>query len=147
MQAIYDFHQENMCNARKTFYSSGSLSLSHNPLQRSLLTSQPLSYFGVTLAPCWFTCFVCDSFILLCFSHASLLSEFFFSSIPPLSPTLISCCQRNSNTFRVAHPPRSDVTCKKFFGGDFCFRSKIGQYGNCKKEKKKRRSHRSISTK
>lgn len=79
------------------------------------------SHIWVTLAPCWFTCFVAV------LSSCVFLSLSIFVSL--LSPTLISCCQRNSNTFwEVQTEVRCDL--QKFW---ICFTLGFGQFSNCQK--------------
>lgn len=86
--------------------STLSFSLYHTICSSVVSRQVSRSHIRVTLAPCWFTCFVCNSFIL----HASLSCLFYFLDcyIPHLSHSDLLLCQRNSNTFWEAH---AEVRC------------------------------------
>lgn len=82
-------------------FSSVSLSvfaLAHNRPRRRLLISQPLSHSG-DLGTLLIHLFCLQFFHPVRFSLKPLSFQIFPSL---LSPTLISCCQRNSNTFSAA---------------------------------------------
>lgn len=110
-----------------------NVSIMHGPysslvhFQRCILISQPLSLsgdLGTPLIPLVLFAILSSCMLL---SHASLLTDFFFPSL--LSPTLISCCQRNSKCFlSCAHQSR-DVTCREN-KCRICFCPEAGQRSN-----------------